>query len=48
LVFNNPTLPENTGDHPVSYTTLRDTIRAGVNWIFKVGLQPFCNFEQER
>jgi len=26
LVFDNPTLPENTGDHPVSYTTLRDTI----------------------
>ncbi|MDF1609359.1 hypothetical protein PZ897_14330, partial [Hoeflea sp. YIM 152468] len=23
-----PTLPENTGDHPVSYTTLRDTIKS--------------------
>jgi len=29
LVFNNPTLPENTGDHRSSYTTSWDTISSG-------------------
>jgi hypothetical protein len=29
LSFNNPTLPENTGDHPASYTIRWDTILKG-------------------
>jgi len=27
LALSNPTLAENAGDHPVSYTTRRDTIQ---------------------
>ena len=38
LSLNNPTLPENTDGHPVSYTTLRDTIRLRERLLNNLGL----------
>lgn len=40
LVFNNPTLTENTGDQPVSYITAGDTIVEYVLTTLALGVGP--------
>ena len=48
LSLNNPTLPENTGDHPVSYTTLWDTILRQANEILRKASAYFAMAELDR